>query len=829
MNAPYQLARPTRLKTFDPSNVISFALFLMLPAILPFIRRAGPPILVATGLFAAIMLWRQARLGRVLRSQLQQPATMFFIAFLAWATISLAWSPWPTRGVTTILTSLLLVASMVMIAAFPLARNAPRFLALGLACGCGVIALDLLIGGKVLRLAYERPDEFRYNMVVVTYAVLAAALLAHQETLKLLRLLLVGAVLMAAAFLSQSETAKLAVLMIPLAYMGAWMLPAATRRPIILSILAFVWVFAAFGMQHLVLLKSILPGDFWSAGSSEERLKVWYAFTQFAIQGLPLGWGLESAAAPQKTVFFASASAELQAGLQNWHSHDNVLQIAVELGLPGLLLSFLTAAPIISNALTKRAGRNSALLSLVAVVLVIGCISHGLWQSWWWAAVLIGWYFSTSHHADQDEGRALNAELRGERFTELVSSELFQAGLVVCSAAVLSKLVRVAYVGHAESAIIWSMSLTFAFCAVYIGARFMKFILNSSTPAAFGYVIPVLSLSFLLMAGTILLARFDYHRLEFVLSFVLAIPIVTWACHHEERRRSWRFHVFSDADLEGYAQFPIVTLKKIDLTDTISDKRSDGIIVDFTQVLSPEQKRYLASCALNGVKALDKIEIVALLEGAIPAEHVAQIARTTAQDLGFYHAIKRVIDLVAAIVLAPLFLLVIAACALAIKWDDGGRVFFRQQRVGHKGKLFRVWKLRTMTDMVNVEAVRHFTIKGDDRITRVGRFLRRTRLDEFPQIFNILLGEMSWIGPRPESAPLAKWYASEIDLYHFRHIVRPGITGWAAVKQGNVAEVEAARQKLFYDFFYIKNYSFQLDILIAMKTVKIMISGFGAK
>ena len=829
MNAPYQLARPTQLKTFDPSNVISFALFLVLPAILPFIRRAGPPILVATGLFAAIMLWRQARLGRLLRSQLHQPAMLFFLAFLAWATISLAWSPWPSRGFTSILTSLVLVASIVMIAAFPLARNAPRFLALGLACGCGVIALDLLTGSRVLRLAHARPDEFRYNMVVVSYAALAAALLARQQALKLLRLLLVGAALMAAIFLSQSETAKLAILIIPLAYIGAGMLPGAALKPLVLVMLAFVWIFAAFGMQHLVLLKSLLPGDFWSAGSSDERLKVWSAFTQFAIQGLPLGWGVESAAAPQKTIFFAAASQELQAALLNWHSHDNVLQIAVDLGLPGLLLSFLTAAKIISKGLQKRAVRNAAFLSFVAVVIVIGCISHGLWQSWWWAAVLIGWYFSTSHHAAQDEPRAPNEERRGQRFTELLSSELFQAGFVVCSAALVSKMLRVVFFGSDESAFIWSMSLTFAFCAVFIGARLMNFILNSSTPAAFGYVIPVISLSFLLTAGVILLARLDYQRLEFLVSFLVAIPIVTWASHHQERRRRLRFHVFTHAELQGYTQFPFVTLTKIHLADPISDKRSDGIIVDFTQALSHEQKLYLATCALNGVKALDKIEIVALLEGAIPAEHVAQIARTTAQDLGFYHALKRVIDLVAVIVLAPLFLTVIAACAIAIKWDDGGRVFFRQQRVGHKGKLFRVWKLRTMTDHVHSPDVRLFTIKGDDRITRVGQFLRRTRLDEFPQILNILMGEMSWIGPRPESAPLATWYASEIDLYHFRHIVRPGITGWAAVKQGNVAEVAAARQKLFYDFFYIKNYSFQLDILIAMKTVKIIISGFGAK
>ena len=115
------------------------------------------------------------------------------------------------------------------------------------------------------------------------------------------------------------------------------------------------------------------------------------------------------------------------------------------------------------------------------------------------------------------------------------------------------------------------------------------------------------------------------------------------------------------------------------------------------------------------------------------------------------------------------------------------------------------------------------------RVTSVGRFLRRYRIDELPQILNILRGEMSWIGPRPEAVPLAEWYESQIPFYAYRHIVRPGITGWALVHQGNVAEIEAATGKLHYDFFYIKYFSPWLDVLIVAKTVGILMSGRGAR
>ena len=170
----------------------------------------------------------------------------------------------------------------------------------------------------------------------------------------------------------------------------------------------------------------------------------------------------------------------------------------------------------------------------------------------------------------------------------------------------------------------------------------------------------------------------------------------------------------------------------------------------------------------------------------------------------------------------------ICAAALAIRLTSPGPALFRQTRVGFRGETFNMLKLRTM--YVDAEARGNgFTVDNDPRVTRIGWWLRKFRIDEFPQIVNIFTGDMSWIGPRPEAEKLSAWYASEIPFYSYRHVVRPGITGWAQVNQGNVAEVEAATYKLHYDFYYIKNFSPWLDALIVAKTVRTMLTGFGSR
>ena len=129
----------------------------------------------------------------------------------------------------------------------------------------------------------------------------------------------------------------------------------------------------------------------------------------------------------------------------------------------------------------------------------------------------------------------------------------------------------------------------------------------------------------------------------------------------------------------------------------------------------------------------------------------------------------------------------------------------------------------------SVERIHAITTPGDARITRLGSFLRRSRLDELPQIWNILTGQMSWIGPRPEAEVLSIWYTGEIPFYRYRHVVKPGISGWAQVNQGHVALVDEVHEKLQYDFFYIKYFSPWLDLLILFKTLRTMASGFGAR
>jgi lipopolysaccharide/colanic/teichoic acid biosynthesis glycosyltransferase len=178
----------------------------------------------------------------------------------------------------------------------------------------------------------------------------------------------------------------------------------------------------------------------------------------------------------------------------------------------------------------------------------------------------------------------------------------------------------------------------------------------------------------------------------------------------------------------------------------------------------------------------------------------------------------------------PFALLVIVPAAIAIRLDSPGPILFRQKRVGHAGKPIIVYKFRTMrTVQVEDERRAAMTADDDDRVTRVGRFLRKVRLDELPQIFNILKWEMSWIGPRPEAEVLSIWYTSELPFYRYRHVVKPGISGWAQVNQGHVAEVEEVHRKLQYDFYYIKYFSPWLDLLILFRTIKTMLTGSGAK
>ena len=167
--------------------------------------------------------------------------------------------------------------------------------------------------------------------------------------------------------------------------------------------------------------------------------------------------------------------------------------------------------------------------------------------------------------------------------------------------------------------------------------------------------------------------------------------------------------------------------------------------------------------------------------------------------------------------------------ALAIRLDSAGSVLYRQKRVGKGEKAFYCYKFRTMHQ--NAEADIGPTWAGDDdpRITRVGRFLRISRLDEIPQLWCVLKGDMAFVGPRPERPEFVELLEEEIPYYGVRHVVRPGITGWAQIRYKYGNTVQDAKEKLKYDLFYIKNASIGLDVLIILQTVKIVLLGRGAQ
>jgi exopolysaccharide biosynthesis polyprenyl glycosylphosphotransferase len=205
-----------------------------------------------------------------------------------------------------------------------------------------------------------------------------------------------------------------------------------------------------------------------------------------------------------------------------------------------------------------------------------------------------------------------------------------------------------------------------------------------------------------------------------------------------------------------------------------------------------------------------------------PLQSGFQLARTSP-----YHYLKRVFDLALSTVALIVFAPVIALVALLIWLESGRPVIFSQERVGRDQRSFIMYKFRTMKSAASDDEDEIYTRKGDPRLLRIGGWVRKLRLDELPQLWNVFRGEMSLIGPRPEWTRCSELYEKKIPFYHFRHLVKPGITGWAQVNYPYGASEADAMEKLKYDLYYIRHYSLKLDAMITLKTVHTMLFGRG--
>jgi lipopolysaccharide/colanic/teichoic acid biosynthesis glycosyltransferase len=321
--------------------------------------------------------------------------------------------------------------------------------------------------------------------------------------------------------------------------------------------------------------------------------------------------------------------------------------------------------------------------------------------------------------------------------------------------------------------------------------------------------------------------RIDFSSPQFFLGMVIIIALVEMFFY--VHRHGAPLHIAVVPGATPMAKPPKTLHRAIGfmwLTDVPSEFDYSGVIADFSSELEPEWEHFLAFSALQGVPVYHVKEFNESITGRVALDHLWENTLGAIVPALIYPQFKRIIDLLGVLLLLPIVVPIIGACAILIRRETPGPIFYCQQRTGLGGRPFTIFKLRTMTHKHDGEAYTH---KDDKRITRVGRFLRQYRIDELPQIINILRGDMSWIGPRPEVISLAEWYEREVPFYVYRHIVRPGLTGWAQVHQGNVAEVDAARLKLEYDFFYIKHFSFWLDAIIVLKTLRTIVTGFGSR
>jgi len=242
--------------------------------------------------------------------------------------------------------------------------------------------------------------------------------------------------------------------------------------------------------------------------------------------------------------------------------------------------------------------------------------------------------------------------------------------------------------------------------------------------------------------------------------------------------------------------------------------------------------RELLDCRLNGVQVTDLARFFERVHGKVPIESlkVSWLIYGDGYRQGWLRSvIKRTFDIVVATLLLILTLPIMLATALLIALEDKGQVVYRQQRVGLAGATFTLFKFRSMDPDAEKHAGPSWASVNDARITRVGRLLRRTRIDELPQLLNVLRGEMSFVGPRPERPEFVGMLTEQIPFYAVRHSVKPGITGWAQVRYSYGANVEQAVKKLEYDLYYVKNHTLLLDLLILLETVRVVMLAEGAR
>ncbi len=268
------------------------------------------------------------------------------------------------------------------------------------------------------------------------------------------------------------------------------------------------------------------------------------------------------------------------------------------------------------------------------------------------------------------------------------------------------------------------------------------------------------------------------------------------------------------------------------LADLSIDLEVRKIVVAIEERRNQFPTKQLLQCRVNGIEILEGTSFYEMLTGKLIVDKINPSWLIFSD--GFQKSIsrrvfKRCVDLVLAFVLLIVLFPILLLVAILIRLDSSGPIFFSQERVGENKKPYMVHKFRSMVDEAEKQSGPVWAQSDDPRVTRVGKFIRNWRIDEFPQIFNVIKGQMSFVGPRPEREFFIEELEENISYYGERFSVKPGITGWAQVNYPYGDSIEDAKEKLNYDLFYIKNMSILMDLMVIMRTVKTVIFGEGAR
>lgn len=372
-----------------------------------------------------------------------------------------------------------------------------------------------------------------------------------------------------------------------------------------------------------------------------------------------------------------------------------------------------------------------------------------------------------------------------------------------------------------------SLSMLLNALAFFISAlmlnRFERF--PQRNPVSF--LLPILLSVYAILLVLLLAFREPYSVKITLIGFfiVLALLIIQLAISSRSRQLTLCIVPLGDAiSFSNLPNFNFVSLSKPQLPKG----KVHGVVVDMhSYLMTDEWERFLADCAFKRIPIYNAKQLKETITGRVNVANLIENNFGLLAPSLLRQNLKRVVDVLFLLVISPVIIPFMAFIALMVVHDSAGGAFYVQRRMGMNGRWFKLYKFRTMyVDRPPSNARGH---ESDPYVTKVGHVLRQYRLDELPQFWNVLKGDMSLIGPRPESEPLARWYTKEVPFFTYRHVVRPGISGWAQVMHGYTEGLDQMHDKLEYDFYYIKHFSVWLDLLIWYKTIRTVFSGFGAR